>query len=68
MMVCDTLAPLSALQHAEPEAEIIKVAKISARASTLPERIDGVASSSSRQQAGQCIQLKVVTRSSSPRR
>ncbi len=40
MIVCDRLAPLSALQHARPEALIIEVAKIPRGTSTPQERIN----------------------------
>jgi uroporphyrin-III C-methyltransferase len=42
VIVCDRLAPLSALQHARPEALIIEVAKIPRGASTSQERINEI--------------------------
>src|SRR5512133_1625024 len=42
VIVCDRLAPLSALQHARPEALIIDVAKIPRGASTSQERINEI--------------------------
>ena len=42
VIVCDRLAPLSALQHAKPEALIIEVAKIPRGASTSQERINEI--------------------------
>jgi uroporphyrin-III C-methyltransferase len=42
VIVCDRLAPLSALQHAKPEAEIIEVAKIPRGTSTSQERINEI--------------------------
>jgi uroporphyrin-III C-methyltransferase len=40
VIVCDRLAPLSALQHAKPEVLIIEVAKIPRGASTSQQRIN----------------------------
>jgi uroporphyrin-III C-methyltransferase len=42
VIVCDRLAPLSALQHARPEALIIEVAKIPRGTSTPQERINEI--------------------------
>jgi uroporphyrin-III C-methyltransferase len=42
VIVCDRLAPLSALQHVRPEAEIIEVAKIPRGTSTPQERINEI--------------------------
>jgi uroporphyrin-III C-methyltransferase len=42
VIVCDRLAPLSALQHARPEAEIIEVAKIPRGTSTSQDRINEI--------------------------
>ena len=42
VIVCDRLAPLSALQHARPEALIIDVAKIPRGTSTSQERINEI--------------------------
>jgi uroporphyrin-III C-methyltransferase len=42
VIVCDRLAPLAALQHARPEAEIIEVAKIPRGAYTSQERINEI--------------------------
>jgi uroporphyrin-III C-methyltransferase len=42
VIVCDRLAPLSALQHVRPEAEIIEVAKIPRGASTSQETINKI--------------------------
>jgi uroporphyrin-III C-methyltransferase len=42
VIVCDRLAPLAALQHARPEAEIIDVAKIPRAASTSQEQINQI--------------------------
>jgi len=42
VIVCDRLAPLTALQHARPEAEIIDVAKIPRAASTSQEQINQI--------------------------
>jgi uroporphyrin-III C-methyltransferase len=42
VIVCDRLAPLSALQHARPEATIIDVAKIPRAASTSQEQINQI--------------------------
>jgi uroporphyrin-III C-methyltransferase len=42
VIVCDRLAPLSALQHAKPEALIIEVAKIPRGASTSQGRINEI--------------------------
>jgi uroporphyrin-III C-methyltransferase len=42
VIVCDRLAPLSALQYARPEAVIIEVAKIPRGASTSQERINEI--------------------------
>ena len=42
VIVCDRLAPLSALQYARPEAEIIEVAKIPRGASTSQETINEI--------------------------
>jgi uroporphyrin-III C-methyltransferase len=42
VIVCDRLAPLSALQHARPEALIIDVAKIPRGTSTPQERINEI--------------------------
>ena len=42
VIVCDRLAPLSALQHAKPEAEIIEVAKIRGAPPRLQERINEI--------------------------
>jgi uroporphyrin-III C-methyltransferase len=42
VIVCDRLAPLSALQHAKPEAEIIEVAKIPRGTSTSQDRINEI--------------------------
>ena len=65
VIVCDRLAPLSALQHARPEAEIIEVAKIPRGTSTSQQRINEIliehASTGRRQSSGS----KAVTPSSS---
>jgi uroporphyrin-III C-methyltransferase len=42
VIVCDRLAPLSALQHARPAAEIIEVAKIPRGTSTSQDRINEI--------------------------
>ena len=42
VIVCDRLAPLAALQHARPEAEIIEVAKIPRGTSTSQQRINEI--------------------------
>jgi uroporphyrin-III C-methyltransferase len=42
VIVCDRLAPLSALQYARPEAEIIEVAKIPRGTSTSQDRINEI--------------------------
>jgi uroporphyrin-III C-methyltransferase len=42
VIVCDRLAPLAALQHARPEAEIIEVAKIPRGTSTSQDRINEI--------------------------
>jgi uroporphyrin-III C-methyltransferase len=42
VIVCDRLAPLSALQYARPEAEILEVAKIPRGTSTSQDRINEI--------------------------